>query len=342
MYQVFATTDLMRLGYSDRDIRAAIGCCLERVARGRFAVTGTCANLRHAKIWAALADGDADELVRLGDKRDAIERVKVLIRARADRINRKTTKGPQATSDVFSHLSAALLWQLEVVQIEHSRVEVIRPNSSARFAQLIVRRRELGTVHVELLGGMMLTSKPRTLIDVARDYELEDSIPMLDDALRRQLVTKEELRTVLATCKEARNCHRVDAALALADARHESPGESIVALRLHEIGLDDIEPQFEIFDENGFFVARTDFIHRPSKTIIEFDGRAKYTLNGRDLRREFDRERERERRLRALGYHVIRVYWKDLWHRRAFVDIERLVRTRTPRQITPRATPSAR
>lgn len=329
MYQVFATSELLRLGFSHREIRAAADCCLDRIARGRFAVKGMCANTDHAKIWASLADGDADELVKLGDKRDVVERVKVLIRARADLVNRRAEANSGAKNEVFSHLSAALLWQFEVAQLPHSRVEVIRPNTSGKFAHLLVRRRSLKADQYELLGDLTLTSKSQTLIDVARDYELSISVPMLDDALRRQVVTPAQLRGALAACQELRNRSRVDNALTLADGRRESPGESIVAVRLYEIGLVGFEPQVEIFDEQGLFVARTDFTHRLSKTIIEFDGRAKYSLDGRDHRQEFDRERERERLLRGLGYHVIRVFWKDLWHRRTFTDIERIVRARS-------------
>lgn len=331
MYQVFATLDLMRLGYSDREIRAAVDCCLERIARGRFVVRRKCANPRHGRIWGSVADGDSAELKDFGDKRDGVERVKVLIRARADLVNRRAEKSSGGTGEVFSHLSAALLWQFVVAEMPHSRVEVIRPNTSGKFAHLLVRRRNLGEHRFEFLGDAAVTSKAQTLIDVARDYELDTSVPMLDDALRRGVVSSEELGDALAVCPVVRNRNRVDTALALADDRRESPGESIVAVRLHEIGLDGFEPQVEIVDDQGFFVARTDFTHRRSKTIIEFDGRAKYTLEGRDLRQEFDRERERERRLRALGYHVIRVYWKDLWRRRTFTDIERIVRARSVR-----------
>lgn len=329
MYQVFVTEELRRLGLSDRDIRSAVGCCLERIARGRFAVVGTCSNLGHAKIWSSLAEGDVDGLEWIGDKRDAIERVKILIRARADLVNKQAEISSEASHEVFSHLSAALLWQFEVVEIPHSRVEVIRPNTSGRFAHLIVRRRDLCDEQVEQLGDTTVTSGARTLIDIARDYGLDTSVPMLDDAFRRQLVTMEQLRSAVDTCKENRSCRRVETALGLADGRRESPGESIVAVRLFEVGLCGFEPQVEIFDENGFFVARTDFTDRTSKTIIEFDGRGKYSLDDRDHRREFDRERERERRLRALGYHVIRVFWKDLWRWQTFTDIERVVRSRT-------------
>lgn len=329
MSKVFATADLLRLGYSDREIRGAAVCCLERIARGRFVVTHECANPRHSKIWGSLADGDSDKHVVYGDNRDKVEQVKMLIRARADLVNRRCSQDSQAAREVFSHFSAALLWQFLVAQMPHSRVEVIRPNTSGRFTHLLVRRRSLCDDQWEHLGDTTVTSKPQTLIDIARDYELEHSVPMLDDALRKQTVAFDELRGVFATCPEQRNLRRVDTALTLADGRRESAGESIVAVRLHEIGLHGFEPQVEIVDERGNFIARTDFLHRQSRTIIEFDGRAKYTLEGRDHRREFDHERERERRLRALGYHVIRVFWKDLWRGQTFTDIERIVRARS-------------
>lgn len=337
MYQVFITAELLKLGLSDRDVRAAIGCCLERVARGRYAVVRRCDDPRHARIWEALANRDADALTRTGDFRDVAERAKVLIRARADLLNRRSALAANgrakraAPLEVFSHLSAALLWEFVVVRMPDPAVEIVRSNASARHAHLRIRRRELPDDHVERLGDTVVTTKERTLIDVARDYPLDISVPMLDDALRRRLVTHDDLLAAAHACPEVRNGARIGTVLGLADPRRESPGESIVAVRFHEIGLTGFEPQVELVDDRGLLIARVDFLHAASKTIVEFDGRMKYTLEGRDHREAFDRERERERRLRALGYHVVRVFWKDLWRRWAFTEIERLVGARLPR-----------
>lgn len=330
MYQVFDTAHLLRLGLSEREVSKAAKCCLERVARGRFALTRRCENLRHRRIWESADQSDVTMLVPKDDFRDALERLKVLIRARANRVNSlRRSEGDDVLCEVFSHLSAALLWELAVSRPAQDRVEVMRPGISRRHTNLYVRRRTLPSVHVERIGDIDVTSVSRTLIDVARDYSLDVSVPMLDDALRRDLVTKKELLKVVDETSEVRNGKRVLTAVDLMDPRRESPAESIVAVRFFENQILGFEPQIDVVDECGQFVARVDFLNRRAKVIVEFDGRAKYFLDDRDHRVAFDRERERERQLRSLGFHVVRIFWKDLFQRRRFTELLRLVNARS-------------
>lgn len=331
MYQVFDTAQLLRLGLSEREVRDAALCCLERVARGRFAVRRRCEDERHRRIRESADQGDVTMLTTRNDFRDVIERLKVLVRARADLVNgaRRRESGG-VPYEVFSHLSAALVWGLVVSRPAEHRVEVIRSATSRRYANLHVRRRDLPVAQVDRNGDIRVTSLPRTLIDVARDYDLDVSVPMLDDALRRELVTETTLHATLADATETRNAKRVLTALDTADPRRESPAESIVAVRFFENMIRGFEPQADIVDRHGRFIARVDFLHKGAKLVVEFDGRAKYFLNDRDHRAAFDQERERERQLRALGYHVVRIFWKDLFRRDAFIDVKRLVAARLP------------
>lgn len=68
------------------------------------------------------------------------------------------------------------------------------------------------------------------------------------------------------------------------------------------------EPQAWIgcWDEDGFS-ARVDFLFRGQRTVVEFDGLAKYRTP-HDLRAE----KVREDRVRTLGYEVVRLTWADL------------------------------
>lgn len=329
MYQVFDTAQLLRLGLSEREVRDAARCCLERVARGRFAIRRRCDAERHRRIRESADQEDATLLVPHNDFRDVFERLKVLIRARADLVNsvhRKEAGG--VPYEVFSHLSAALVWGLAVSRPAEHRVEVIRRETSRRYTNLHVRRRDLPVAQIDRNGDICVTSLARTLIDVARDYDLDVSVPMLDDALRREVVTESLLRATLANVSEVRSGNRVLTALDVADPRRESPAESIVAVRFFENMVLGFEPQVDVVDRHGRFVARVDFLHEGAKLIVEFDGRTKYFLHDRDHREAFDQERERERRLRALGYHVVRIFWKDLFRRDAFIDVKRLVEAR--------------
>lgn len=329
MYQVFDTASLLRLGFSDREVRRAAACCLERVARGRFAVRRRCEDERHRRIWESIDQDDSNLLELKYDFRDVLERLKILIRARADRINSlQQVASGNLHCEVFSHISAALLWELEVSRPVDERVEVVRPEISRRHTNLLVRKRKLPPGHVERIGDVAVTSLARTLIDIARDYSLDVSVPMLDNALRRNLVTNGELLSVVDTANEVRNKNRLITAIDLMDPLRESPAESMVAVRFFENQILGFLPQVDVRDAQGRFVARVDFLHRQAMIIVEFDGRAKYFLNDRDHRTAFDRERERERQLRELGYHVVRVFWKDLFRQRRFTELARLVNAR--------------
>ena len=61
----------------------------------------------------------------------------------------------------------------------------------------------------------------------------------------------------------------------------------------------------QIFDEQRRFVARVDFLLK-GRTICEVDGRLKYEDSG-----TLWAEKQREDRLRELGFEVVRGYWSD-------------------------------
>ena len=103
------------------------------------------------------------------------------------------------------------------------------------------------------------------------------------------------------------------------DERHESPGESLTYVHASIAGIKLI-PQVTIYDNEGRWVARVDFVVEGTKVIVEFDGKTKYV---RDDDSEGDRvkgageivfeEKKREDKLRALGYVVVRLVWKDFY-----------------------------
>ena len=109
--------------------------------------------------------------------------------------------------------------------------------------------------------------------------------------------------------------------LPLVDARSESPGESRLRVHLQVAGI-SVVPQVVIWDEEGEFVARVDFVVEGTKVVVEFDGKVKYRDGDGDT---LFLEKRREDRLRRLGYTVVRVTWADLarpdrviaWIRRA-------------------------
>ncbi|MGC5585436.1 hypothetical protein ACQE98_15380 [Ornithinimicrobium sp. W1679] len=92
----------------------------------------------------------------------------------------------------------------------------------------------------------------------------------------------------------------------LADGRGESAGESRTRWLVHVLGLGPCIPQFVVHDGDQL-VGIVDLKLARWDVLVEFDGTGKYTGHGALLA-----EKDREDRLRALGYEVVRLRWADL------------------------------
>ena len=129
-----------------------------------------------------------------------------------------------------------------------------------------------------------------------------------DAALHAGVCDHEDLERAAHVVRGWPRSSRVRTMMALLDGRSESVGESRLRVALALLGV-RLEPQVEIRDERGRFVARVDFIVEGTKVVIEFDGLVKYSEGGVE---SLVAEKRREDELRRLGYHVVRVVWADL------------------------------
>ena len=140
---------------------------------------------------------------------------------------------------------------------------------------------------------------------------VEAGVVAMDAALHRGLVRREDLHGLLEDHRCVPGVTRARTAVALADASAESPGETRTRLVLRHLPAGvTVESQAVVRDPGSRFVARCDFLVG-GRVVVEFDGRAK---DGRDGPAEEDLWAEKlgEDRLRALGYAVVRLTWRDL------------------------------
>jgi hypothetical protein len=144
------------------------------------------------------------------------------------------------------------------------------------------------------------------LMDHARDHGTLPGVIAIDAALHGGAVARKELDDALTSVRNWPRAARAAASLSLVDGRSESPGESWTRFLLAVAGIDTV-PQVEVRDDRGDLVARVDLLVEGTKTIVEFDGRVKYT--SADV---LWAEKKREDRLRRLGYTVVRITWSDL------------------------------
>ena len=100
------------------------------------------------------------------------------------------------------------------------------------------------------------------------------------------------------------------AALKWCDGRHESPGETVAGFVLRSLGY-LVVPQVVVPGTGQWTPGgqgyRADFGIVGTTVLIEFDGRVKYASGD-----ALWVEKQREDRIRGIGYEVVRLTWADL------------------------------
>ena len=163
-----------------------------------------------------------------------------------------------------------------------------------------------------MVFGVPSTGLARTCVEEAARLPLTEGVVLLDSALRMDQELSGLLRLALPLLP-GRGGAKVIRVLEIASGLPESPLESLACVLWHQAGLPPPTPQATIRD-GGRFIARVDFLWRASRVIVEVDGMGKYAERG-----ELQREKERQNRLVALGYVVLRYTWADIVGRPAAV-----------------------
>jgi hypothetical protein len=161
-----------------------------------------------------------------------------------------------------------------------------RPDAVYTTGNRRTARKKAGVVHssVELdpcdvveVGDMRVCSLAYALAEVARRGDPLDSVSALDFALRERRVTKEQVLDALQ--RQSRRGH--DAAhwaIAFADARGESVGESWSRVRIFQLGFAAPELQRWVTGPTGRDRRVDMTFERPGRRPVygEFDGAVKY------------------------------------------------------------------
>ncbi len=214
---------------------------------------------------------------------------------------------------VLSHTSAADLLGLPVAE-RHLHTVHLSHHDGIRPGHRHGVHSHLGVVgdrEVMELGRLPVTAPLRTVVDCSLLLPLDEALAIADHTLHRGQVHPGELGDAVAALPRGPGVRTARRVALMADGRSESPGETRTRLQLIEAGW-DVEPQAIIRDREGLFVGRVDFLLRETPIVVEFDGRAKYGLDG-DVEGAHWREKLRHDRLNDAGYVVVRVVWRDLF-----------------------------
>jgi very-short-patch-repair endonuclease len=217
--------------------------------------------------------------------------------------------GPGA---VASHRTAA--WLLGIPGFTARGIEVCRPfGRSARGAIGFVHRsRALLPQHVTVIDGIPCTRIARTLFDLAGIVHPRRTARALDNCLSRGMVTFRLVAELLPElARRGRSGTRLMRRLvAERGPRYVAPASELEACTrevLEGMGL-EAERQVNLGNDHEW-IGRVDFIVRPG-VIVEADGRLYHDSLLDDVA-----DRERDERLTAAGFIVVRVTWDEVVNR---------------------------
>ena len=206
--------------------------------------------------------------------------------------------GPTA---VLSHHSAAALLGIRRPQPGPIHVTVTRGHARKRKGLVIHRTRSLRADEVTTFKGIPTTTAARVLLDIAPDLNRKHLARAIEEAQIQGHLD----HLSLADAVSQAHGHRGVAALRAASPTEVRMTRSEAERRLIEL-IDAAElprPQTNV-KVAGYEV---DLLWPAERLIVEVDG---FAFHG--SREAFERDRERDAELSALGFRVARVTWRQL------------------------------
>lgn len=221
-----------------------------------------------------------------------------------------------APGAVVSHLSAAVVHGLPVWNAPMARVQVTRDaRAGGRISSRVhVHVSPLHTGDVEDVDGVLVTSRARTIVDVALTLPFEQAVVVADGALADPLVGP-ALVAAMERAAGRTGIERARRVVAFADGRSGSAGESRSRVAMMRAGLPVPVLQWDVHSATGLWIGCVDFGWLELNTVGEFDGRVKYgrlLKPGQDPGDVVFAEKVREDAIRDVELGVVRWTWRDL------------------------------
>jgi hypothetical protein len=180
--------------------------------------------------------------------------------------------------DVICLRTAGWLWSADVLPLgAHHRippVDILAPSGAAGPRRTGCRGRTgpIESHDVVALHGLLITPPARTAADLLRLLRRPDALAAGDAMRRATGVDPVAIGDVLERFRGQRGVVQARELLELSDPRAESPQESRTRLRCVDAGFPCPEPQIEVFNARGTFLARLDMGYRKQRKGLEFDG----------------------------------------------------------------------
>ncbi|SFN84233.1 type IV toxin-antitoxin system AbiEi family antitoxin domain-containing protein [Mycetocola miduiensis] len=227
---------------------------------------------------------------------------------------------------VLGYESAAAVWNMPIIGPWPDAVHVFTADGRRRSSSRGVRWHNAPLLDGDVVevDGILVTSRLRTLLDLARRSGFMSAVASLDAGLafavkeHRTADAATRLREMLVDRLDqlgsAPGSRRARYAVEFASHLADSPGESASRVQIHLCGFPQPVLQFPVVDRNGT-LWHADVGWPEHRLLGEFDGFAKYTRDaytrGTPIEEIVWAEKRREDLMRAARYGMVRWLWTD-------------------------------
>ncbi|MGA4506285.1 hypothetical protein ACQB6R_12105 [Propionibacteriaceae bacterium G1746] len=208
--------------------------------------------------------------------------------------------------------TAAMVHGLPITRLPEL-VQVVQQGAGRSRTRTIKRvlSAPLPAQHVTEVDGLLLTTLPRTVVDLARVRGLEPGMIAWEAARWRARVAEAltafdaEAADVIEALRGRKGLRHAQVALVRASAMSQSPMETRSLMRMRTLGIPEPVQQYEVLDPGGTSLGFTDFAWPDLGVLGEYDGQDKYDLlarPGETPAAVMRREKRRQERMESLGW----------------------------------------
>lgn len=232
---------------------------------------------------------------------------------RSDQLRRARKELLTHPGTAASHSTAAMVHDLPLLMAPSAPTEIVRIEdypSSRRVGDLIIHHADSTATETVVVDEIRTTPVARTIADCLRSRKLPHGVALLDQSIRTGRTTIEAVEHELGRQRRWKGRPRALDALAIADPRRESYGESHSYGVMHLGGYPLPIPQVEVYDESFTFVARLDGLLDHELVATEMHGKEKFFLDPvspdqeESVRLKLEAEARRKQRIERLGLVV--------------------------------------
>lgn len=331
-YNVVDYQTLRSVGMTHDLIADASDCCMLKLGRGIYSIVRVCEKRKHRLASGLITDEEWTDYFRrtTSEERDGNPQFQEHL-ARLSIVHYRHYR----PADILTGVSAAILHGLPLFVKELPPITVVHPNASSSSKEIVRRKRRFSAEDQCTVHGVRTFTHMRTGLDLISELGSGDGMAALEGGLRTQVeresgnssIGKQDPRRMHAIGREiverdfvpaarrlSRGKARALSILAFVSPLSENYAESRVSFALHQMGLHDFTQQWNV-GLDGSLLARLDFLHEPTKTILELDGDQKYADAGPS---RISHEGRRQNELLNMGFRIVHLTFDDVLNLKRF------------------------